>query len=193
MCAPVCASDRATACSSTTIDAILPSTVYHHRCTSGIFRSGSNRHSCYSESRQQMCYHCVAHSWLQAAPAVLREQHNEQPSAHLLSRFKDWASVVQSAACFDADDHAQGHGNPLTFATTVVAEQVAATIQHDSASLTPQRMLRFMQQALRRMNTVEDPNPYGRAVIGVEQMPAALQQLNDMLLQPDDVSRTRAS
>ena len=73
------------------------------------------------------------------------------------------------------------------------AEQVAATIQHDSASLTPQRMLRFMQQALRRMNTVEDPNPYGRAVIGVEQMPAALQQLNDMLLQPDDVSRTRAS
>lgn len=129
-----------------------------------------------------MCYHCVAHSWLQAAAAVLREQHNEQPSAQLLSSFKDWASVVHSAACFDAHDHTQGHANPLTFATAVVAEQMAASIQHDSASLTPQRMLRFMQQALRRMNTVEDPNPYRRAATGVERMPAALQQLNGMLL-----------
>ncbi len=133
-----------------------------------------------------MCYHCVAHSWLQAAPEVLQEQHNEQPSAQLLSKFKDWASVVQSAACFDADDHAQGHANPLTFATAVVAEHMAAVIHHDITSLTPQRMLKFMQQALRRMNTVQDPNPYGRAVTGVERMHAVLPQLNNMLLQPDN-------
>ena len=131
-----------------------------------------------------MCYHCVAHQWLQTAPEVLREQDNEYASAQLLSRFKEWASVVQSAAYFDAHDHAQGHANPLTFATAVVAEQMAASIQHDSANLTPQRMLRFMQQTLRRMNTVEDPNPYGRAALGVAQMPAVLHQLNDMLLQP---------
>ena len=139
-----------------------------------------------------MCYHCVAHSWLQAAAEVLREQHNEYPSAQLLSRFKDWASVVQSAASFDAHDHSQGHANPLTFATAVVAEQMAASIQHDSANLTPQRMLRFMQQTLRRMKTVEDPNPYGRAATGVERMPAVLHQLNDMLLQPINGPQARA-
>ena len=133
-----------------------------------------------------MCYHCIAHKWLQAAQEVLRQQHNEHASAQLLSTFKDWAYVVHSAASFDAHNHAQGHANPLTFATSVVAEQMLASIQHDSASLSPQRMLRFMQQTLRRMNTVEDPNPYGRAAIGIEQMPAVLDQLNDMLLQPDN-------
>ena len=133
-----------------------------------------------------MCYHCVAHSWLQVAPAVLQQQHSERPTVQLLETFTSWASVVQSAAGFDAEDHARGHANPLTFATVVVAEQMAASIKHDGgASLTPQRMLHFLQQALRRMNTVGDPNPYGRAVTGVGQMPAVLRQLNDMLLLPD--------
>ena len=133
-----------------------------------------------------MCYHCVAHSWLQVAPAVLQQQHSERPTVQLLETFTSWASVVQSAAGFDAADHARGHANPLTFATVVVAEQMAASIKHDGgASLTPQRMLHFLQQALRRMNTVDDCNPYGRAAIGVGQMPAVLRQLNDMLL-PDN-------
>ena len=105
----------------------------------------------------------------------------------LLNPPERWQQLTPAG--FDAGDHARGHANPLTFATAVVAEQMAASIKHDGgASLTPQRMLHFLQQALRRMNTVGDPNPYGRAATGVGQMQ---RQLNDMLL-PDTTTTSNS-
>ena len=132
-----------------------------------------------------MCYHCIASEWLKVVPLVLEQQHNTAATPELLDRFTSLASVIQSGATFDHDDHSNGHANPLTFATSVVAEQMMDCILNDSASLSPERMLRFLRQALRRMNTVGDLNPYGRAVTGVAQMPAALNQLNTMLLEDE--------
>ena len=126
-----------------------------------------------------MCYTCIKHVWLKVAPEVLAQQGNARATAALLDDFTQFASVLQSAACFDVK-HSDGHANPLTFATAVVAEQMAASI---NGNLSPERMLRFLRQALRRMNTVEDLNPYGRAVIvGIEEIPNLLLQLNEMLL-----------
>jgi len=130
-----------------------------------------------------MCYHCVTSYWLTVAPEVLKQQGNARATAALLAAFEQFAFALQSAKCFYTD-HVDGHANPLTFATAVVAEQMVVSIEQDGANLSPDRMLRFLRQALRRMNTVEDLNPYGRAVVGVEEMPAVLLQLNDMLL-PD--------
>lgn len=188
-----------------------------------------------------MCYHCLEHSWLKVATAVLEQQHNSTPTTALSDDFECLASALSSSSEWDRE-HYHGHSNPLTFSTAVVAKQMVATIaqsntnlrlyqewranqaprllqtvllgSHDAnsplhhlranlsllqmiwseverqvsrswAGLSPEHMLRFLRQALRRMNTVRDPNPYGRAVTGVAVMPAALRQLNAMLL-PDD-------
>jgi hypothetical protein len=133
----------------------------------------------------------------QLAENLLQQQHSERPTAQLLESFTGWAHVVQSAAGFDAEDHARGHAKPLAFATVVVAEQqLLRSIVEPPApstlvasSLTPQRMLHLLQQALRRTSTVGDPSPHGRAVTGVGQRPAVLRQLNDMLL-PDTTTTT---
>uniref|UniRef100_A0A7S4RAW6 Uncharacterized protein n=1 Tax=Ditylum brightwellii TaxID=49249 RepID=A0A7S4RAW6_9STRA len=131
-----------------------------------------------------MCYHCMETAWLRVVPAVLQQQNNAHPTAELLENFKALASAMKAGASFDRN-HVHGHDNPLTFATAVVAEQMIASISDDDgANLTPRRMLDFSRQALRRMNTVEDHDPYGRAVAGVREMPRVLRQLNDALL-PD--------
>ena len=129
-----------------------------------------------------MCYSCIKGAWLRVAPEVLRQQGNDRATPELLDSFESLAFVLQSAACFDKE-HARGHANPICFATAVVAEQMVGSVKNDGANLSPDRMLRFLRQALRRMNTVEDLNPYGRAVtVGLLEMPGLLRELNDMLL-----------
>ena len=131
-----------------------------------------------------MCYSCIAHTWLEVAPLVLEQQHNVAATPELLASFTSLASVIKSGATFDHDDHSNGHANPLTFATSVVAEQMMDCIRNDSASLPPERMLRFLPSIAQnehrgRSQSVWQSN--GRAVTGVGQMPVALNQLNTML------------
>lgn len=129
-----------------------------------------------------MCYGCLAASWLKVAPMTIQQQTNDHPTPELLACFEYWAYVLESSSRFDdGQDHANGRRNPLTFATVVVAKQVVSFTKQNRADLTPQRMLQFLRQALRRMNSVEDHNPTGGAVTGVGQMPAVLQQLNEIL------------
>mmetsp|Transcript_42551 Transcript_42551/g.83654 ORF Transcript_42551/g.83654 Transcript_42551/m.83654 type:complete len:131 (+) Transcript_42551:100-492(+) len=126
-----------------------------------------------------MCYHCLEKIFLKTADALLKEVASPEASEELQSEWGGFVYALHSSAKWSNYSYSNGEGkaNPLTFSYAIVAEQMKKDFYDTSNVTTPQQMLAFFKQTLKRMSTVSNHNPYGKAVIGVERMPAVLEKL----------------
>ena len=127
-----------------------------------------------------MCYHCLKKMLLETSEKALGESGSADASQELLDGYESLIDALRSSSDWSASDGtAQGHTNPLTFSYAVVAKQMKQ--EWAQAPTTPRQMTAFLRQVVKRMLSVEDINPYGKAVLGVDVMPAVIKSLANQL------------
>ncbi|CAB9523084.1 expressed unknown protein [Seminavis robusta] len=110
---------------------------------------------------------------------VVWEDYDTDPLKGLIAAFLDDTEVsrvskdnyVDLVACLhtlakdcNRRSPGNGHADPLAFSCAVVAEQMLSQLKDANFVLTPHLMMSNLKQVIRRMQTVDDPDPYGCAV-----------------------------
>mmetsp|Transcript_49744 Transcript_49744/g.58041 ORF Transcript_49744/g.58041 Transcript_49744/m.58041 type:complete len:129 (+) Transcript_49744:491-877(+) len=126
-----------------------------------------------------MCYHCLERIFLEITETFLKELESVKASRDLQDQYAGLVYALNGESCFERK--ASGLRDPLTFSCAVVAEQMKNQLEQEQEPLAPEQMMTYLRQVVKRMLTVEEVNPYGKAMIGVEVMPDVLQSLKSKL------------
>jgi hypothetical protein len=123
-----------------------------------------------------MCYHCLSKCLLGISDSILAEKDAKQASEGLLNEYGNFVSILLLSSKWSEDSKGAGKTNPLTFSFIVVAEHMKEEWEKPTKT-TPKQMKAFLEQVVKRMATVEQVNPYDKAVLGSNVMPPVVQTL----------------